>query len=163
MAFFNQFDGLKFSPLGSACGLAPAAPEATHRCIWQPADSTTRWSSGSSRPRRTWMRRALWAVASDEDWGGNDLMKHGIVVSKWLKCWWFKCFVEIVCTFDGTFVCRVYVFCTEAKLFDAFCIVDFRFAVFCSDHFNPKLITHFQRCSIDPDILTLTSPIVRNV
>ena len=42
-----------------------------------------------------------------------------------------------------------------------FSIYDFDYlAAFWSDHCNPKLITHFQNCSMDPDILILTCPIV---
>ena len=54
-----------------------AAPEATHRCAWQPAQATIPWSRGSPRPRRPRMRETFRAMASDEDWGEN-LMKHGI-------------------------------------------------------------------------------------
>ena len=48
-----------------------AAPEAKHRCIGQPSAATIPWSSGSSRPRRPWMHRAVMAVASDEDSRGK--------------------------------------------------------------------------------------------
>ena len=81
-----------FSPsvlLGSACGawpLGPQLPEATHRCTTQPWRATLRSSSGSSRPRRKWMRRPTTAVASDEGFGdgkpswGNGIFTWG---SEW--------------------------------------------------------------------------------
>ena len=47
-------------------GPRAAAPEATHRCFSQPEAATMSSSSGSSRPRRRWMRRTKTAVASDE-------------------------------------------------------------------------------------------------
>ena len=90
--------------------------------------------------------------------GGNDIMRRGIVVSKWLKYWWFKCFVEIVFTFDGTFGVGSMFWVPRRN----FSIVDFRLAVFWSDHRNPKVIPTLQHCSMDPDILTFTSPIVWN-
>ena len=57
-----------------------AAPEATHRCTSQRRTALIRSScSGSSRPRRPWMRRTTRAVASDEDSGGN-------LLSQWDRC-----------------------------------------------------------------------------
>ena len=66
--------------------LGPRLPEATHRCFWQPRTATLRSSSGSSRPRRKWMRRPTTAVASDEGFGdgkpswGNGIFTWG---SEW--------------------------------------------------------------------------------
>ena len=42
------------------------SPEAGHRCIWQHGRAPSRSYSSSSRPKRPWMRRTTWAVASDE-------------------------------------------------------------------------------------------------
>ena len=67
-------------PLGSACGLGQgaAAPEASHRCMAQPWEAMFQPSSGSSRPRRRWMRRRTSAVASDEGFGvGKPLEAMG--------------------------------------------------------------------------------------
>ena len=70
--FFSEF----FSP--SFCWVLPvawpraAAPEAKHRCTWQPAKATIPWPSGSSRRRRPWMRRTKMAVASEEDLVGKS-------------------------------------------------------------------------------------------
>ena len=52
--------------------------------------------------------------------------------------------------------------CCLHRLFaDKTCsIYDFNLAIFWSDHCNAKLITHFQPSSMDPDIVTFTSPIV---
>lgn len=86
---------LPLVPLGSACGLGlgPGAPEAEHRCIWQPHGATNRWSNGSLRPRPLWMRRTTWAVASDEGFGMKTLLMpwgNGILVRTWMNCGWFK-------------------------------------------------------------------------
>ena len=63
---------LPFVPLGSARGLPrAAAPEAKHRCTWQPGTAAIRLSSGSSRRRRPWMHRTNTAVASEEDLVGK--------------------------------------------------------------------------------------------
>ena len=97
----------------------PGAPEAEHRCIWQPHGATIRWSNGSSRPRPPWMRRTTWALASDEGFGMKDFY-----VRKWMNCWWFKsvggcCFqffwTNIRCflsqlLFLHPFVCRQFLF-----------------------------------------------------
>ena len=68
---FSEF----FSPWSfwvlSAAWPRAAAPEAEHRCIGQPSAATIPWSSGSSKPRRPWMHRAVRAVASDEDSRGK--------------------------------------------------------------------------------------------
>ena len=67
-----------------------AAPEAGHRCSWQPSKAAIPWSSGSSRRRRPWMRRTKTAVASEEDIGGETSWGLGIPLwgSVW-RCWWF--------------------------------------------------------------------------
>ena len=69
-------------PLGSACGLLgprAAAPEASHRCIRQPATATFPPSRGLSRPRQRWMRRLRTAVASGRRiWGGKPSWGNGI-------------------------------------------------------------------------------------
>ena len=57
-----------------------AAPEATHRCTRQPGRAPIRSSSGSSRPRRPWMRRPTTAVASDEGFGEKTLLRQ------WDRC-----------------------------------------------------------------------------
>ena len=76
-----------------------AAPEAKHRCTLQPRTATIGSSSGSSRPRRSWMRRTTkMAVASEEDLGAN-LLRHEIVVRKWVECWWFKFLMRILISF----------------------------------------------------------------
>ena len=71
----STFEVPKFSenfPLGSARGLPrAAAPEAKHLCTSQLSKATIPWSSGSSRRRRPWMRRAKTAMASEEDIGGE--------------------------------------------------------------------------------------------
>ena len=69
-----------------------AAPEAEHRCTGQPSEATIPWPSGSSRRRRTWMRRTITAMASEEDIGGEISRGLGIPLwSEW-RCWWFKFF-----------------------------------------------------------------------
>ena len=65
-------------PLGSACGLwgpRAAAPEASHRCTTQPRTATFPSSSGSSRPRQRWMCRTTPAVASDEEFEGENFFE----------------------------------------------------------------------------------------
>ena len=100
--FWPQFPKLRFLrrqnflriflPFGSvgfclrAWAMGPRLPEAGHRCIWQPSrvvvqpttatTATFRSSSGSSRPRRRWMRRPTKAVASDEDLGRENLLRQ---------------------------------------------------------------------------------------
>ena len=92
---FSEFFFPSFCWVLPAAWPLAAAPEAKHRCIWQPRTATIPWSSGSSRRRRPWMRRAKRAVASEEDLGGKPL-KQGIPLwgSEW-RCWWFKLFVII--------------------------------------------------------------------
>ena len=71
-------------PLGSVCGawaMGPQLPEAKHRCTTQPARATAwqsssmGWSSGSSRPRRRWMRRTKRAGASSDGFGDGKLLE----------------------------------------------------------------------------------------
>ena len=72
--FSQSFSPLSF-PSGSACGawaMGPRLPEAEHRCTWQPRTAASRSSSGSSRPRRRWLRRTKTAVASDEGFLGRE-------------------------------------------------------------------------------------------
>ena len=70
---------LSQSFLSSFCWVLPAAwplaaaPEAKHRCIWQPSKATIAWSRGSSRRRRPWMHRTNGVVASEEDSVGKSL------------------------------------------------------------------------------------------
>ena len=59
-------------------GYGAAAPKASHRCMRQPGRATMWSSSGSSRPRRPWMRRRKMAVASDEDLGRKTSWGNGI-------------------------------------------------------------------------------------
>ena len=112
---FSKFFSLYF-PLGSACwlGHGAAAPEARHRCIGQPATATMSSSSGSSRPRQPWMRRAKTAVASDEGFevgkplevmGSlreevDDMLKVQVFLNASLLCG--KCFDK---TFGTDFLC----------------------------------------------------------
>ena len=65
LRFFSP--SFRWVRLGSACGLASGvAPEVTHPCIWQQGTATSGLSNGSSRPRRSRMRRETnVAVASD--------------------------------------------------------------------------------------------------
>ena len=87
---------LPFVLLGSARGLPrAAAPEAKHLFSSQLAAATIPWSSGSSRRRRPWMHRAIGAVASEEDIGGETSWGMRLLWSVW-RCWWFKCFVDFV-------------------------------------------------------------------
>ena len=72
--FSQSFSPLPF-PSGSVCGawaMGPQLPEAEHRCAAQPPTATMWSSSGSSRPRRRWMRRTKSAVASDEGFLGRE-------------------------------------------------------------------------------------------
>ena len=56
-----------------------AAPEAKHRCMWQPRTATTRSSNRSSRPRQRWMwRRTNGAAASGEDLEWKNSWGNGI-------------------------------------------------------------------------------------
>ena len=75
--FFQSFS-LLGSVLPAGLGRGAAAPEATHRCTTQPWRATKWSSSGSSRPRRPWMRRTATAVASDEDLLGKTSWGNGI-------------------------------------------------------------------------------------
>ena len=101
--------------------------------------------------------------------------KHGEVnedvdgSSEWnvdgLSVWWIYCFTFFLENLPKhlhkfVFCHPVYVSCTPPFPNP---INDFRLAVFCSDHCNTNLITTFQHCSMDPDILTFTSLIVWNV
>ena len=61
-------------------------------------------------------------------------------------------FAEAFAATFGVFFC-VHVVCSD----------DFNVAVFWSDHYNPKLITHFRHVSMHPDILAFTNLIVQNV
>ena len=85
--------------LSSFCWVLPAAwpraaaPEAKHRCIWQPSKATIPWSSGSSRRRRPWMHRTKRAVAPE--FAGEISWGVGSLWSEW-RSWWFKCFVDFV-------------------------------------------------------------------
>ena len=61
-----------------------AAPEAKHRCMWQPRTATTRSSNCSSRPRWPWMRRIKGAVASGRRiWWRKPLEAMGSLWGKW--------------------------------------------------------------------------------
>ena len=73
---FLPFVPFGFCPAASASG--SRAPEATHRCTWQPSSATAPWRSGSWRPKRPWMQRTTTAVASEEDLGGEKLLRDGI-------------------------------------------------------------------------------------
>ena len=66
-----------------------AVPEAKHRYTWQPAKATIPWSSSSSRPIRPLMRRAVRAVASDDDWGETSWGMGLLWGCEW-RCWPFK-------------------------------------------------------------------------
>ena len=71
------------SPLGSVgfclrLGPRAAAAEAKHRCIGQPTRATCQLSSGFSRPRQQWMQETKMAVASNEDLGVENLLRHRI-------------------------------------------------------------------------------------
>ena len=59
-----------------------AAPEAKHRCMWQPRTATTRSSNRSSRPRWPWMRRIKGAVASGRRIWWRKPPGHGIIVRR---------------------------------------------------------------------------------
>ena len=92
------------------CGfrLGFAAPEAGHRCTWQLSPATTPWPSGSWRLRQPWMRRAIRAVASEEDLGGN-LLRDGIRLWRevdedvdGLSVWWIL-FSQLIGKFAKTF------------------------------------------------------------
>ena len=76
---FSEFSPLRLGSVLPAARPRAVAPEAKHRCTSQPMKATIPWSSGSSRRRRLWMtRRTNTAVASEEDIGEGNLMKHGI-------------------------------------------------------------------------------------
>ena len=59
-----------------------AAPEAARRCIGELSKATIPWSSGSLRRRRSWIRRTMWAVASEEDLRGKTSETGDSVVRK---------------------------------------------------------------------------------
>ena len=68
---FSDFFSPSFGWVLPVAWSRAAAPEATHRCTWQPTKAVIPWSSGSSRRRRPWMHRTTRAVASEEDLGGK--------------------------------------------------------------------------------------------
>ena len=93
---------LPFVLLGSACGLASGRGSRGYTPLHLAAHA-----GHDSVVQRLLEAKAAMDVKNDVGrglglgLGGNDIMRRGIVVSKWLKYWWFKCFVEIVFTFDG--------------------------------------------------------------
>ena len=68
---FSDFFAPSFRLVLPAAWPPAVAPEAKHRCTWQPTKGTIPWSSGSWRRRRPWMHRTNTAVASEEDIGGE--------------------------------------------------------------------------------------------
>ena len=64
---FSEFFSPSFRWVLPVAWPRAAAPEAGHRCSWQPSSAAIPWSSGSSRRRRPWMHRTKRAVASEED------------------------------------------------------------------------------------------------
>ena len=74
--FLRDFSPLRFVGFCLWFGLGPWLPEAARRCTWQPGTAATRLSSGSSRRRRPWMRRATWAVASGGMRDGSPLWEE---------------------------------------------------------------------------------------
>ena len=66
---FSEFCSPSFGWVLPVAWLRAAAPEAQHRCTWQPTKAAIPWSSGSWRRRRPWMHRPQRAVASETSWG----------------------------------------------------------------------------------------------
>ena len=87
---FSEFFSPSFGWVLPVAWPRAAAPEAKHRCTWQPAKAAIPWSSGSWRRRQPWMHRTKRAVASEEDIGGEISWGLGIPLrgSGW-KGWRF--------------------------------------------------------------------------
>ena len=73
--FSQNFSPLPFRWVLPASWPRAAAPEAPHRCTSQPGKVQRGLCSGSSSPRQQWMRRTTTAVASDEGFGGENLVE----------------------------------------------------------------------------------------